>query len=156
VTVIKIECAWCLVPLDEKDGEGQEGVSHSMCGECAAKLERGEWEKCPFTTKPVIKYLGRYITPDLISCPTCGRCDVGDHFFELAQRVEEALQKVRRPLTVAVMGCAVNGPGEAKHADIGIAFGKGRGALFKKGEMMRSMPWDECIPALLEEIERTW
>jgi len=113
-------------------------------------------EECPFRTRPVIKYLGRYITPELISCPTCGRCDVGEHFFELAQQVDEALQKIRRPLTVAVMGCEVNGPGEAKHADVGIAFGKGRGALFKKGQIVRTIPWDECIPALLEEIERTW
>lgn len=113
-------------------------------------------QECPFRERPVIKYLGPFTTPDLISCPTCGRCDVGEHFLDLAQQVEEALQKVRRPIKVAVMGCEVNGPGEAKQADVGIAFGKGRGALFKKGQIVRTMPWDECIPALLEEIERTW
>ncbi|KKM82710.1 hypothetical protein LCGC14_1316870 [marine sediment metagenome] len=111
---------------------------------------------CPFRERPIIKYLGKYVTPELISCPMCGRCDVRDGFYEMVQEVDEALQKVRRPLLVAVMGCEVNGPGEARHADIGIAFGKKRGALFKKGDILRTLPRDECIPALLEEIARTW
>jgi len=119
--------------------------------------------ECPFREKPVIKYLGRFITPDLISCPTCGRTHLRDPetgdptpFYEWCNQVDEAIRHIRRPLKVAVMGCEVNGPGEAKHADIGIAFGKGRGVLFKRGQIVRTMPWDECIPALLEEIERTW
>jgi (E)-4-hydroxy-3-methylbut-2-enyl-diphosphate synthase len=59
-------------------------------------------------------------------------------------------------LVVAVMGCEVNGPGEARQADVGIAIGKGRAALFKRGEILRTVPLNEAIPALLEEIERTW
>lgn len=120
-------------------------------------------EECPFRTRPVIKYLGRHITPVIISCPTCGRCHLRDPetgdttpFFNWCEQVEEAVSKIRRPLKVAVMGCEVNGPGEAKDADVGIALGKKRAALFKHGEIVRSMALNEAVPALLEEIERTW
>lgn len=119
--------------------------------------------ECPFRTRPVIKYLGRHYTPDLISCPTCGRTHLRDEktgdtrpFIELCEMVEDALRKLKRPLKVAVMGCEVNGPGEAKDADVGIALGKGRAALFKHGQIVRSMPLSGAIQALLEEINRTW
>lgn len=88
--------------------------------------------------------------PELISCPTCGRCQV--NLIELATRVEEQLQTVTAPLKVAVMGCIVNGPGEARDADIGVACGKGSGAVFAKGEVVRKVPEDHIVQALMEEI----
>ena len=119
--------------------------------------------ECPFRTQPVIKYLGPFTTPVLISCPTCGRTCLRDEktgdptpFYEWCNRVDEVIRSIRRPLKVAVMGCEVNGPGEARDADIGIALGKGRAALFKHGEIVRTVPLDEALDWLLEEIERTW
>ena len=119
--------------------------------------------ECPFREKPIIKYLGRFITPDLISCPSCGRTrlrdpETGDPtpFYEWCNRVDEAIRNIRRPLKVAVMGCEVNGPGEARDADIGIALGKGRAALFKHGQVVRTVPLEGALDWLLEEVERTW
>jgi len=119
--------------------------------------------ECPFRTRPVIKYLGSHITPDLISCPTCGRTRLRDEktgdptpFYEWCNQVDEAIRHIRRPLKVAVMGCEVNGPGEARDADIGIALGKGRAALFKHGQVVRTVPLEGALDWLLEEIERTW
>jgi len=116
-----------------------------------------ERNECPFQDNPVIKYLGKYCPPDLISCPTCGRCDCAN-FFELAQRVDNEISKLGRPLKVAVMGCVVNGPGEARDADIGVAFGgKGRAALFKKGKIIATIQsYDLAIEKLLVEIQKTW
>ncbi|HVJ47767.1 flavodoxin-dependent (E)-4-hydroxy-3-methylbut-2-enyl-diphosphate synthase [Desulfitobacterium sp.] len=91
---------------------------------------------------------------DLISCPTCGRTQV--NLAELAEQVEtrlSSLPALDRPLKVAVMGCAVNGPGEAREADFGIAGGKGMGLLFRKGEIVARLPEDELLPALLKEID---
>lgn len=91
---------------------------------------------------------------DLISCPTCGRTQV--NLAELAEKVEEKianLPPLDRPLKVAVMGCAVNGPGEAREADFGIAGGKGMGLLFRKGEIIARLSEEELLPALLKEIE---
>lgn len=91
---------------------------------------------------------------DLISCPTCGRTQV--NLAELAEKVEDRLNQLPpldRPLKVAVMGCAVNGPGEAREADFGIAGGKGMGLLFRKGEVIARLPEEELLPALLKEIE---
>ncbi len=119
-------------------------------------------DECPFRTRPVIKYLGRYATPELIACPTCGRthlrCEAGttEPFFEGCEKGEKAISKIRRPLKVAVMGCEVNGPGEAREADVGIALGKGRAAIFKHGKHLRTIPLEQALDALLEEIERTW
>lgn len=86
------------------------------------------------------------------------RGETGDTapFIEWCKRVQEALRRIRRPLRVAVMGCVVNGPGEARDADVGIALGKGRAALFRHGERLRTVPLEGAIEALLEEIERTW
>jgi len=162
-TKIKVVCAWCEEDMGEIDGQGQEGVSHGMCEKCWEKFDRENPEPCPFTTRPVIKYLGRPITPTLISCPTCGRTHLRDEktgeptpFYEWCNRVDEAISRIRRPLKVAVMGCEVNGPGEAREADIGIALGKGRAALFKHGEIIRTVPLEEALDWLLEEVERTW
>ncbi|PIE59796.1 MAG: 4-hydroxy-3-methylbut-2-en-1-yl diphosphate synthase [Desulfobulbus propionicus] len=90
--------------------------------------------------------------PEMISCPTCGRTKI--HLFSLAERVEQYLQTMRAPLKVAVMGCVVNGPGEAKEADIGIAGGNGVGIIFKKGVIERKVPEDELLDVFLEELRR--
>ncbi len=83
---------------------------------------------------------------DIISCPTCGRTEID--LIEAARKVEELLSDIKKPVTVAVMGCAVNGPGEARHADFGMAGGKGEGLLFKKGETVGKYPEDELPEAL--------
>ncbi|MGI6587400.1 MAG: flavodoxin-dependent (E)-4-hydroxy-3-methylbut-2-enyl-diphosphate synthase [Peptococcia bacterium] len=87
---------------------------------------------------------------DIISCPTCGRCQMD--LIKVAGQVEAALEHIEKPLTVAVVGCAVNGPGEAREADIGIAGGKGEALLFKKGEIIKKIPEDKIAEVLLEEI----
>lgn len=89
--------------------------------------------------------------PEIISCPTCGRCKVD--LIELAQEVERRLRSVGKPLKVAVMGCVVNGPGEAKGADIGVACGDGVGAVFVKGRTVRKAAEEDIVDVLMEEIE---
>ena len=89
--------------------------------------------------------------PELISCPTCGRTKID--LIPLAQQVENLLKGVDKPITVAVMGCVVNGPGEARHADVGLAGGNGEGVLFRKGEIVRKVPEEELIPALMDLID---
>ncbi len=88
---------------------------------------------------------------DIISCPTCGRTKI--QLIQIANQVTDALKDCKKPIKVAVMGCAVNGPGEAKEADIGIAGGDGCAVLFKKGEIIRKIPEDEILTQLLTEIE---
>jgi (E)-4-hydroxy-3-methylbut-2-enyl-diphosphate synthase len=90
---------------------------------------------------------------EIISCPTCGRCEVD--LTHLVEKVERAVKKIATPLTVAIMGCVVNGPGEAKEADIGIAGGKGVGVLFKKGKVIRKFREKDFVPVLLKEITET-
>lgn len=90
--------------------------------------------------------------PELISCPTCGRTRID--LFSLAEKVERHLQTMQSPLKVAVMGCVVNGPGEAREADIGIAGGHGVGIIFKKGEIFRKVPEAELLPVFLEELNK--
>jgi (E)-4-hydroxy-3-methylbut-2-enyl-diphosphate synthase len=87
---------------------------------------------------------------ELISCPTCGRCEID--LFSLAEKAERRLLGIATPIKVAIMGCIVNGPGEAREADIGIAGGKKVGALFKRGELVRKVPEKELLTALLEEV----
>jgi (E)-4-hydroxy-3-methylbut-2-enyl-diphosphate synthase len=94
----------------------------------------------------------RVTTPTLISCPTCGRTEVD--LFPIANQVNEYLRSVGKPIKVAVMGCVVNGPGEAKMADVGIAGGKGKAVLFRKGEIVRTVREDEIVSALLAEIRQ--
>ena len=89
--------------------------------------------------------------PEIISCPTCGRCQVD--LIGLAGQVEERLRTVRKPLKVAVMGCVVNGPGEAREADVGIAGGRGEGLVFRKGEVLRRVPEDQLVAELFKEID---
>ncbi|THB79428.1 MAG: flavodoxin-dependent (E)-4-hydroxy-3-methylbut-2-enyl-diphosphate synthase [Desulfobulbaceae bacterium] len=90
--------------------------------------------------------------PELISCPTCGRTRID--LFGLAEAVEKHIQKMQSPLKVAVMGCVVNGPGEAKEADIGVAGGRGVGIIFKKGELFKKVKEDELLPTLIAELEK--
>lgn len=87
-----------------------------------------------------------------VSCPTCGRTRID--LIGLANQVEQALQGCQKNITVAVMGCAVNGPGEAREADLGVAGGEGEGLLFKKGKILRKVPEDQLLQALLEEVEK--
>ncbi len=99
----------------------------------------------------ILKSLGiRRRGPELISCPTCGRCQVD--LRPLAQKVEDILKNVSKPISVAVMGCVVNGPGEAREADFGIAGGKGMGLVFKKGEVVKKVKEEELLDALIELI----
>ncbi len=86
----------------------------------------------------------------LVSCPTCGRTKI--NVIEIAERVEAALETNRKGLKVAVMGCAVNGPGEAREADIGIAGGNGEGLIFKKGKIIKKVPEEQLFDALMDEI----
>lgn len=89
--------------------------------------------------------------PEIIACPTCGRCDID--LFEVVEGVEQALVDKKSTVKVAIMGCVVNGPGEAREADIGIAGGKGQGILFKKGKVVRKIRQDQMVKVLLEEVE---
>jgi (E)-4-hydroxy-3-methylbut-2-enyl-diphosphate synthase len=88
---------------------------------------------------------------NLISCPTCGRTEI--NIIGLAEEVERRLSHIKEPLTVAVMGCVVNGPGEAREADIGIAGGKGTGLLFRHGEIVRKFDEKELADVLVHEVE---
>lgn len=94
----------------------------------------------------------RHDRPRLVSCPTCGRTAVD--LIGMAHQVEERLQSVDKPITVAVMGCVVNGPGEAREADIGIAGGKGKAVLFCKGEVLRTVDEKDAVEELMKEIDR--
>lgn len=87
----------------------------------------------------------------LVSCPTCGRTRID--LISLAQKVEAAIKDLDKDITVAVMGCVVNGPGEAREADIGIAGGDGCAVLFKKGEVIRKIPEDKILEELIAEIK---
>ena len=101
----------------------------------------------------ILKALDLEKGPVLVSCPTCGRCEV-DNLPEIAQKVEEMLSGIDRPLKIAVMGCVVNGPGECREADVGIACGKGKGALFLKGQVIRTVEEGELLRALSSELLR--
>ena len=90
--------------------------------------------------------------PVLVSCPTCGRAEVD--IIKLAQQVETELQKIKKPIKVAVMGCVVNGPGEARDADVGIACGKKRGILFRNGEKIGIVEQEDFLKALMDEVRR--
>ncbi|MGD0765061.1 MAG: flavodoxin-dependent (E)-4-hydroxy-3-methylbut-2-enyl-diphosphate synthase [Dehalococcoidia bacterium] len=90
--------------------------------------------------------------PTVISCPTCGRVEID--LIPLATKVEEHFQRLGKPITVAVMGCVVNGPGEARQADVGIAGGKGRGVIFRRGEIVRTVAEDDFLSAIIEEGDK--
>ena len=90
--------------------------------------------------------------PEFVSCPTCGRCQID--LIPLAEKIEQALVHVNKKIKVAVMGCAVNGPGEARDADIGIAGGKNEGLIFKKGEILRKVPYECLFDEFMKEIDK--
>lgn len=106
-----------------------------------------------FAAFDILKAIGlKNDCPYLISCPTCGRTKID--LIGLAKQVEERLRDCKKPIKVAVMGCIVNGPGEAKEADIGVAGGDGNGLIFKKGEILRKVPEDKLLDELMKEIGR--
>ncbi len=106
-----------------------------------------------YAAKDILKAAGvRQFGVNIVSCPTCGRTRI--NLIKIASCVEEALKGCEKEITVAVMGCAVNGPGEAREADIGVAGGNKCGLIFKKGEIIRKVPEEDIITALLDEIER--
>ena len=105
------------------------------------------------TAKDILKAAGlRKTGVNIVACPTCGRTRID--LIGLANQVEQALAACEKPITVAVMGCVVNGPGEAREADIGIAGGDGCGILFVRGKQLKKLPYDELLPTLLEYIEK--
>lgn len=106
-----------------------------------------------YAAKKILRAAGlRKDGPDLIACPTCGRTNID--LIPMAEEVERRLAGCTQPITVAVMGCAVNGPGEAAAADVGIAGGKGEGLLFRKGAILRKVPQEHLVDALMAEIEK--
>ena len=137
------------------------GVVKNSIGIGALLLEGiGDTLRVSLTTSPVrevtagieiLKSLGLRGGINLVSCPTCGRCRVD--MISVADEVNRRIAKIDKDITVAVMGCAVNGPGEAREADIGIACGIGDALLFKKGEIMRKIPIENAADELIKEIE---
>ncbi|MDD4938368.1 MAG: flavodoxin-dependent (E)-4-hydroxy-3-methylbut-2-enyl-diphosphate synthase [Candidatus Shapirobacteria bacterium] len=116
----------------------------SLTGDCTEEVRVG-WE--------ILKSLKlRSRGVNLISCPTCGRTEID--LIGLANKVEKALIGVDKPITVAVMGCVVNGPGEAKEADIGVAGGHKQGVIFKKGQVLRTVPEEKILEELMSEINK--
>ena len=106
-----------------------------------------------YAAKDILKAAGlRKDGVNIISCPTCGRTQID--LIGLVNQVEQALKNCEKPITVAVMGCIVNGPGEAREADIGIAGGDGCGMLFEKGQQVEKLPYDQLLEALLKRIEK--
>ena len=106
-----------------------------------------------YAAKKILRAAGlRQDGPNLIACPTCGRTNID--LIPMAEEVERRLSGCTKRITVAVMGCAVNGPGEASQADVGIAGGRGEGLLFRKGEILRKVPQEELVDALMAEIEK--
>ena len=101
----------------------------------------------------ILKALGiRHRGPDIISCPTCGRCNID--LFDIAETIEKRVATMTAPIKIAVMGCVVNGPGEAREADIGIAGGDGKGVLFKKGEVKETLSEKDLTRVLLRELDQ--
>lgn len=106
-----------------------------------------------YAAKDILKAAGlRKEGVNIVSCPTCGRTRID--LIGLVNKVDAALKDCQKPITVAVMGCIVNGPGEAREADIGIAGGDGWGMIFEKGEQVEKLPYEDLLPALLERIEK--
>ena len=104
-----------------------------------------------YAAKDILKACGLYEGAEIVSCPTCGRTKID--LISLANEVEKLLSDVKKPIKVAVMGCVVNGPGEAREADIGIAGGDREGLIFKKGEILRKVPENMLLSELKKEID---
>lgn len=144
-------------------GTAFQGIIKSACG-LGVLLEQGIGDtlRISLTDDPVLEVRAcwtllaaldlRRRAPELISCPTCGRCQV--NLIELAKQVEGKIADLQKPLKVAVMGCVVNGPGEAADADIGVACGDGSGVVFAHGKIVRKVDESSIVDALMEEIEK--
>src|SRR5690554_3686675 len=144
-------------------GGGQNGIVKSAVG-IGSLLSRGIGDtiRVSLTGNPleevrvgwqILKSLHlRKRGPEIISCPTCGRTEI--NLEKLVNKVEKAVSGLDRPLTIAVMGCMVNGPGEAREADIGIAGGRGEGLIFKKGRLLKKVSENRLLPELLKEINK--
>lgn len=101
----------------------------------------------------ILKSLGlRSRGPNFISCPSCGRCEI--ELISIAEEVQRRLSHIEEPITVAIMGCVVNGPGEAREADVGLAGGRGKGIIFKRGKPIRTVPEGQLVDELVREVER--
>lgn len=107
-------------------------------------------EKEVIVAKEILKSLNLRKGVKIVSCPTCARCNVD--LLKIADEVEKRIQNLDLDITVAIMGCAVNGPGEAKEADVGVACGVGEGLLFKKGKIIRKVKENEIVDELVKEI----
>lgn len=106
-----------------------------------------------FAAYEILKSLGlRHQGPTLVSCPSCGRTEVD--LIALAEAVDKRLKRINKPIKVAVMGCVVNGPGEAKDADVGLACGKGKGVIFRKGERIKTIQEKDFVEALMAEVNK--
>ena len=106
-----------------------------------------------FAAKSIIKAVGLNENGvNVVSCPTCGRCNI--NLIDIAQEVEEKVSQIDKKMTVAVMGCAVNGPGEAKEADYGLAGGKEEGIIFKKGKIIKKVPQCDLVCELIDMIKQ--
>ena len=106
-----------------------------------------------YAARDILNAVGlRIETPQIVACPTCGRTKID--LVSLANQVESAVKNIKKPVKIAVMGCVVNGPGEAKEADIGVAGGDGCGVLFKKGEILRKVPESDIVSELLKGLDK--
>lgn len=143
-------------------GTAMQGLVKSACG-LGILLEEGigDTMRISLTDDPTLEVRAawqllsaldmRKRSPEIISCPTCGRCKVD--LIGMAKEVEKRLQDIDKPIKVAVMGCVVNGPGEAKDADVGIASGDGQGALFRNGKIIKRVDEKDIVDALMDEIK---
>ncbi|MDR1805236.1 MAG: flavodoxin-dependent (E)-4-hydroxy-3-methylbut-2-enyl-diphosphate synthase [Clostridium sp.] len=166
VEAYRLAAASCDYPLHlgvTEAGTARTGLIKSAAGLGALLLDGiGDTIRVSLTAAPeeeiraaadILRAIGlRKDAPTVVSCPSCGRTKID--LIGLAERVEKALEGCKKPLTVAVMGCAVNGPGEARHADVGLAGGDGCALLFAKGEILRKVPEDKALDELLKEIDR--
>ncbi len=166
VAAYRMLAACCPYPLHlgvTEAGTERMGLIKSAAGIGSLLLDGiGETIRVSLTADPVREvYAARDIlkglgyptgTPNLVSCPTCGRTRID--LIPLVNEVEQRLQSVHKDITVACMGCVVNGPGEAREADIGIAGGNGCGVLFKKGQILRTVPEADIVSELMKEIEK--
>lgn len=106
-----------------------------------------------YAARDILNAVGlRVETPQIVACPTCGRTKID--LVSLANQVEDAVKNIKKPVKIAVMGCVVNGPGEAREADIGVAGGDGCGVIFKKGEILRKVPEQDIVSELLKELDK--
>lgn len=166
VQAYRLAAEQCDYPLHlgvTEAGTAHMGLIKSAAGIGALLLDGiGDTIRVSLTADPVQEvYAGHDILnaiglrtdrPQLVSCPTCGRTKID--IISIANEVEKRLADCHKPIKVAVMGCVVNGPGEAREADIGIAGGDGNGLIFKKGEILRKVPEDQIVDELMKEIEK--